>query len=175
MTSKYPNGSGLASGSPIAAWQLQFSGRGPHDPTTGQACASNVETVFAPNNDAFNEFFQNFPHWLDSNGEVVLDSIPQDSLDMIILHHIYSNNTNGLGAKLYVEIENPVCSEQQIIRGSNNPYKMMDGNNFIFAENAQGNVAALSVLTNRFSIIESPDLATTDGAIYIINNVLGPF
>lgn len=173
-TTTFPEGSGIGAGQPIAAWKIQFSGRGGFDANTGEACASDVETLFVPSDSAFAVFFTNFPHWLDSTGTVDLDRIPTDSLTKIVLHHMFSR-PNGRGAKLFVEIENPVCAEEQIVRGSNNPYKMMDGNNFIFAENAQGNVAALSVLTNRFSIIESPDLATTDGAIYIINNVLGPF
>ncbi|MEZ5009148.1 MAG: fasciclin domain-containing protein [Chitinophagales bacterium] len=167
---------GISFGQPVAAWRIQFSGRAGFDANTGEACASNVETVFAPSDSAFTVFFSNFPHWLDSTGVVDYDKIPTDSLTMIILHHIYADVTSATGAKLYIEIENPVCSEEQILRGSNNKYKMMDGNFWIFAQNPAGDVAALSEITSNFSSrLVTPDLATTDGVVYILNKVLGPF
>ena len=129
----------------------------------------NMEEFRAPTasdskNEAFEAWMANFPHWNS------IDDIPADTAFLVVKHHVYNKN-----AKLFIEIDNPVCTEQEIEPGNTNPYKMWHGK-WIFARNINGDVFPLSENTGQFAAaIYSPDITTTDGAMYVINKVLGPF
>jgi hypothetical protein len=145
---------------PSAAWKLQFSGRIIVD---GVSCSSGVESVFAPDNNAWIEFFENYPHWNS------IYDIPTDTVDLLIKHHIF------LDGKL-IRPNDPVdCATTPIILGSEG-MPMWSGR-WVFVRNQEGDVRALSEQSGRFlnQNIESPDLSSTDGSVYIINQVLGPF
>ncbi len=157
---------GTAIGAPITGHVLGQARAGGVDPNTGERCVSEVKTVFAPSDSAFLAWIDDYPQW-----ETVYD-IPADTVDLILRHHIF------LGNKLFVQIENTVCSERQIVFGNANPYKMWAGGDWIFARNATtGDVFPLSEATGDFATqaIFTPDMTTSDGAVYVISKVLAPF
>lgn len=151
------NSAGLV---PIVAWQLQFAGR---DIVNGMACPSNVESIFAPTNQAWENFLNRFPHW-----ESIYD-IPQDTLTWLVQHHIYTKGKlmNNLG-------EDPECTAVEVVGGAT--VRMWTGN-WQFLENAQGEFIARSVESNEFTTvpIQSPDISSTDGVVYRLADVLPPF
>ena len=156
--------SGASEGAPIVGFTLGTSGFGDVDPNTGERCASQVETVFAPTDSAFIAWLEFFPQW-----DTYLD-IPPDSVFLVLRHHIYR------GDKLFIEKDNLVCREREITIGSGANATNMWFGTWAFAQNADGDIAPLSEQTNRFaSPIFSPDISTTDGALYVIDRVLGPF
>jgi len=145
---------------PSAAWKLQFSGR---TIVEGKACPTQVETVFAPTNDAFATFMEEFPHW-----ESIYD-IPQDTVDLIVRHHIFldSKLINQLG-------EDSECMAEELIGGSAG-YDMWTGR-WIFLANSTAFIAASENSGRQTTTpILSPDFSTTDGVVYVIHDVLAPF
>lgn len=151
------NSAGLV---PKAAWVLQFAGR---SGGSNGACPTNVESVFAPTNEAFEDFMSDYPQW-----ETIYD-IPQDTLNQLVLHHIFLDGKliNNLGS-------NSECTAVEIIGGLN--YKMWFGR-WQFLTNAEGEFIAQSLDSNEFTNVPivSPDLSSTDGAIYRLAKVLPPF
>jgi hypothetical protein len=156
---------GTAIGAPVTGHVLGQARAGGVDPVTGERCVSEVKTVFAPSDSAFLAWLEDFPQW-----ETVYD-IPADTVDLILRHHIF------LGKKLFVQIENTVCSERQIVFGNANPYKMWAGGFWIFAVSPGGDVFPLSLETGDFAdqAIFTPDMTTSDGVVYVISKVLAPF
>ena len=157
MTPTYQ--SGASEGAPIVGFVLGQSGIGGSD--QGIRCASSVETVFAPSDSAWQVYVDRFPHWNSVN------DIPQDTLFTILKHHIVRNK------KLHVQIDNPVCADEEIQNGA--IYQMWDGRNWQF-QVVNNQLAALSLANSQFTVdIYSPDTTTTDGIVYVIDKVLGPF
>jgi hypothetical protein len=155
---------GTAIGAPIVGHVLGQARAGGKDPVTGERCVSEVKTVFAPSDSAFIAWLEDYPQW-----ETIYD-IPADTVDLILMHHIYR------GAKLFTQIENPVCAERQMIFGNANPYNMWYGH-WIFATNASNDVIASSIEAGDFirTPIFTPDITTSDGAVYVVSRVLAPF
>ena len=150
---------------PIVAWQLQFAGReGVGIGSPGQtACPSNVETVFAPTNEAVIDFLEDFPHWNS------IHDIPSDTMFQLCAHMIY---TRG---KLKLPNGTPECHEKQILGG---PIYNMWHENVRFVTNDEGEFIFGSLsLSGDFATtpIISPDLSSSDGAVYIIHEFVAPF
>lgn len=149
---------------PEVAWVLQFSGRqGINPDNPGIACPENVETVFAPSDSAFQVFIDQYPHWRS------IYDIPLDTVALILKHHIY------IGNKLTRPGDPQDCATRPILLGSAG-MPMWYGR-WTFVRNPQGDVRAFSNQSMRFlnQNIVTPDLSSTDGSVFIINQVLGPF
>lgn len=145
---------------PEAVWKLSFSGRGPI--RNGQACPSDVETVFAPDNEAWETYLAANPQW------PTIYDIPKDTVSLLVRHHIFNQG------KLLLPSAAPECTAVDIIGGSTG-YNMWVGR-WAFATNPAGDFFGISLLSFvTTQPIISPDLSSTDGAVYIVNTVVPPF
>jgi len=148
-------------GQPSAAYELYIASAGI---TNGQACPRNVESVFAPSNTAIEEFLDDNPQW-----ETIYD-IPTDTMDLIVKHHI------RLKWKMvnFDNLSDYDCTMQEIVGGARYPMWIGD---WQFLTNAQGQFIAASVQGNVATTtpIITPDISSTDGVVYIIEDVLPPF
>ncbi|MEZ5009149.1 MAG: hypothetical protein R2753_13445 [Chitinophagales bacterium] len=158
-------------GIPDIVYLLEYSDTSFYDSITQQFCPSFVETVFAPSDLAFDSLFVKFPHWSS------VTDIPQDTIDMIVKHHIYAGDADyyPYGAILYLEKDSLECLETLVFRGTSTPYLFIDSTTFVFASNDSLGSAILSITTSRFSLLNEPALISDNGIAYILDSYLGPF
>ncbi|MCB0501207.1 MAG: fasciclin domain-containing protein [Bacteroidetes bacterium] len=167
LTTPRPEG-GRDQFTPFMAWKLQFSG-------SGRGCPdrNSVETVFAPTNAAFEAWFSRLGF---TDLEDFVDRLPdgsirqgkQDTIDILVKHHVLNK------VKLINNVQDfTECNVEELIGGSEG-YEMMFGR-WNFLENpTTGQFIAASVTfgNQTTTAITSPDLSSTDGAVYAVNDVL---
>lgn len=173
LGTRYPDNTGFRyQGLPVVKAKLMFATREGEN----RECSGGTETVFAPNNQAWEDFLTANPQWPS------IDSIPPSTVDRLLRHHIHAGHPDKafMGRKLFLREDTTrtfVCAEELMNFGSANPYQMLDGSEWIFAQNSEGEVRPLSLSTGVFGGInlETPAIETTDGIVYIVDKVLGPF
>lgn len=148
---------------PSVAWILQFSGSG-----LGCPDKNSVETVFAPTNDAFAAWFTRlgYTDLEDFIGPSPISQGKQDTIDILVRHHILNK------VKLVNNVEDfTECNVEELIGGSQG-YEMLFGKWSFLEANGQFIAASQTFGNQTTTAITSPDLSSTDGAVYSVNDVL---
>ncbi len=94
----------------------------------------------------------------------------QLEIDQLAKHHIFWNS------KLLVDMgADPECNARQIIGGTASPYQMYYGE-WVFLVMPQGfAIASMTGSGQTVAPIITPDMNSSDGLVYIIQDVISPF